>query len=331
MSSTPTPSDQLADRRPQKKRSVVDFALDYGIYIALVLLVIFFAIASPFFLTPNNLLNIGQAVARIGILAAGVTIALIARQLDLSVGAVVGLTSVVAALLLNLGLPIGIVMVIALATATIVGVLNGLLVVNFGINSIIATLASTTVATGIAYLLSAGQVIGVKDSDGLGLVNERPLGIPLPVIGLGILYIAAWVFLTRTRFGWHIYATGGNPSAALRAGIRVRVIDRSVLILSSLLAGVAGLLVVSRTTVGDPAYGANDVFLVLTAVLLGGIGLAGGAGHIQRTLAGVLVIGVLSNGLVLLDVQSYYQRIVQGAVLVLAVLLDAIRQKRKSR
>jgi ribose transport system permease protein len=331
MSLKTTGATVAMDRSPRKKKSFVDFILDYGIYIALVLLVIFFAIASPYFFTPNNLLNIGQAVARIGILAAGVTIALIARQLDLSVGAVVGLTSVVVALLMNQGIPFWLVVVLALLTAATVGVLNGILVVDFGINSIITTLASTTVATGLAYVLASGQTIGIDDDGALSFVNARPLGVPLPVIGMILLYVATWVFLTRTKFGWHIYATGGNPSAALRAGIRVSIINRTVLIISAVLAGVAGIVVAGRTTVGDPGYGSNDVFLVLTAVLLGGIGLAGGAGHIQRTFAGVLVIGVLANGLVLLDVQSYYQKIVQGAVLVLAVLLDAIRQKRRSR
>lgn len=321
----------LSRDRVPKRTSRINFLLDYGIYFALVGLVIYFAFASPFFLTLDNLLNIGQAVSRIGILAAGVTVALIARQLDLSVGAVVGLTSVAAALLLNAGFPLWLVALISLLVAGLIGVINGILVVNFGIHSIIATIATTTVATGFGYILSQGRTIGLGSAGELAIVNARPLGIPLPVIGLLVLYVLTWVLLSKTRFGWHVYASGGNPSAALRAGIRVSNVNRSVLILSSVLAGVAGLLVLGRTTAGDAGYGSADVFLVLTAVLLGGIGLAGGSGRIQRTLAGVLVIGVLNNGLVLLGVQSYYQQLVQGAVLVLAVLLDAIRQKRLSR
>lgn len=328
---TSAPPGTTPSRTTTPKADPIDRILDVGIYAALVGLVIVFSLTSPYFLTTSNFLNIGQAVAVSGILAAGITVALIAGQLDISFGAVVGLSAVVIARLTTEGWPMWVAILGALVAGLLVGVLNGVLIVTLNIVSIISTLAVGTAVTGLAYLLSSGQVVQVTGAEKLAWVNWRLAGLPIPVIILIVVYILGWILLAKTKVGSHIYAVGGNASAALRAGIPIRSIYFGVLILSSALAVLAGVLVAASTAAGDPSYGAADTFTVLGAVLLSGIGLAGGTGSVQRTLVGVLIIGVLANGLVLLNVQSYYAQLINGTVLVLAVVMDALRRKRKSR
>lgn len=325
------PGTPPASPPPRPKADPVDRILDVGIYIALAALVVVFSLASPYFLTVSNLLNIGQAVAQTGILAAGVTIALIAGQLDISFGSVIAITAVLIAVLAGAGLPIAVAVPAAVVTGLLVGVLNGVLIVHLNISSIISTLAVGTAVTGAAYLVAGGQVIPLPDPTVFSWVNARILGLPVPMLIAIAVYIAGWVLLSKTKLGAHIYAVGGNSSAALRAGIPVKRIYFTVLLISSALAVLAGVIVLGRTGAGDPSYGAADMFTVLGAVLLSGIGLGGGTGSVQRTLIGVLIIGVLANGLVLLGVQSYYQQLLNGAVLVLAVVMEAIRRKRRSR
>lgn len=311
---------------------MVDRVLDLGIYGALAALIVYFWSASPYFMTTNNLLNIGNAVAISGTMAAGMTVVLICGQLDLSIGAIQGfvvvtvvVSSVQHGLTMIEAIPLGI------AAGVMCGVLNATLVVFFGINSIIATLASGATIRGLAYVLTSGTTIPFENHWLLTLVTSRPLGIPMPVYVFGGVYVAGFVMLRFSRFGWHVYATGASASAASRAGISVRRIYYSVFFISALCASLAGVLTVGQTASGSATYGTGVELNVLTAVLLGGIGLSGGVGRIERTLVGVLIIGVLNNGLVLTGVQAYYQQIASGLVFLFAVTAEALRMKRLSR
>ena len=301
-------------------------------FVALAALLIFFSIASPYFLTQQNLLNIGLAVSISGIMAAAITVGLIAGQLDLSIGAVVGLSSVVTAIgIERFNLPAPLAVLLGLAAAAVVGVINGILVVDVGINAIIVTLAMALTLRGFASMFTGGQTIPLTDGVLQGFINSRPLGIPVPIYLVVIVFALLYVFLTHTRGGWHVYAVGGNPSASLRAGINVKLIYRGVFLLTAIAAAVGAMISTGRAGAGGPFFGNGAEFDVLTAVLLGGIGLGGGAGRIERTLAGVVLIGVLNNGLTLLSVDAYVQATVRGAVFVLAVVLGAIAAKRRSR
>lgn len=308
---------------------LVSAVLDQGPYVALAGLVIYLSFASPFFLTTRNLLNVGEAVSVIGIVAAGLTFALIAGQLDLSVGSVIGLTTVVIALFDERGMPIVVAVAVALVAALAVGIVNSFVVVTFGVNSIITTLAMLTVVFGVALILAEGQTMIISSS--LGPVFARPLGIPVPLLLLVAVYAVLGFVLYRTRLGWHVYAVGGNATAAARSGVRTQRIHWLVFLTSATLAWVGGIITAAQTSSASANFGTGRELDALTAVLIGGIALEGGRGRIGRTLAGVLLIGVLGNGLVLLDVESYYQRLIQGAMLLLAVLLDSIRAKRASR
>jgi len=315
-----------------RRRRFFDVALDYGLYGTLVALIIFFSIASPYFLTPRNLTNIALAVAVTGILAAGFTAALIAGQVDISIGATLGVTAVVVATLNEkLGVPWPLAALIAVLVGLIVGLVNSLLVVGFAINSLIATLAMSVVLRGAALILAGGQTTSMTDT-GLQLaVNSRPLGIPTPVILLLGVFAIGWVLLTRARVGFHVYAVGANPSAALRAGIPTRKIFVGVFITSGLLASIGGLISAGQAGGGGPTFGDGIEFQVLAAVLLAGFGLQGGTGRFERALVGVVLVGVLLNGLVLLGVDAYYQYLARGVVFVLAVVLAALATRKASR
>lgn len=310
----------------------IDLLLDYGIYVALVVLVVALSIASPYFLTINNLLNVGQAIAIVGIIAAAMTVAMIAGQLDLTVGSIVGLTAVISAhLIVNEGASIAVAATVSIVASLGVGVLTGILVVNVGINSIIATLALGLAVRGLAFVLASGQQITIADPAFSDLVFSRPLGIPVPVLVMAVIYTAAATLMYTTRVGWHLYAVGGNESAARRAGIHADRLKRLVFLITAGCAAIAGLILTARASSAVGNYGTGLEFNVLTAVLLGGIGLSGGAGRIERTLAGVILVGILTNGLTLINMPYFYQQIVYGLVFVAAVVLDAVRRRRQAR
>jgi ribose transport system permease protein len=337
MTVTPTlpPREAAAAGRPVDRpppRRVLDVVEGAGIYLALLALIFGLWLASPYFLSVQNVLNIGQAVAVIGIVAAGMTVALIGGQLDLSVGSVIGLTSVIVALLIrDAGVALGVAIAAAFGASLLIGSINALVVVKFGINSIITTLATLTVGLGLAMILAKGQTIAIGHQGFANFMFARPLGIPVPIIIMVVIYAAVALFLYRTRVGWHIYAVGGNATAAERAGVKLPRIYWLIFVQSAIFACVGGIITAGQTSGGSPNYGTGTELDVLTAVLIGGIGLSGGAGRIERTLVGVLIIGVLANGLILLNVESYYQEVIRGVALLLAVLLDARRAKRLRR
>lgn len=323
---------ELVISASQRREKYVIALFDAGVFLTLIGLCIFFTIASPYFLTRTNLANLGTSVAVDGIMAAGMTICLIAGQLDLSIGSVLGLSGVVVGeLWTSKGLGLWEVLLIVIAVAVVVGLFNTFLIVNLGINSIIVTLAMGIALQGVAEVVSGGNLLSLNNPALTNFVNARPGGVPVPVIALAIVYVGAYVLLTHTRVGWHLYAAGGNRTAAVRSGIRVGSLYRLAFVISATLAAIAGVIYAAQGSTAEAVYGQGDTFLVITAVLLGGIGLGGGAGKIQRTLVGVLIIGVLTNGMILMNVQSYYQELAQGVVFVAAVVLAALKEKRLAR
>jgi ribose transport system permease protein len=322
--------EPAGDRRG--RHTLLDRVLDMGIYVALFGLFVYFWQASPYFLSQRNLLNMGAAVAVTGVLAAGMTVALIAGQLDLTVGANVALTSVVVATgIQTLGWPTALAVVLGLLVGVAIGLANTVLVVGAGINSIIATIAMSIAIRGIALISTNGQTKPIDNFALTNFMNARALGVPTSVWILLATFLLAGVIMSFTRVGWHVYGVGGNASAALRAGIRTKRIYAGVFLATGVLAAVGGVITAGTSDSGGPNYANGAEFDVLTAVLLGGIGLAGGSGKVSRTLAGVLVIGILNNGLTLLSVNSYYQQLAQGGVFVLAVVLGAIAERRRAR
>ncbi len=318
---SPTTSTESAPRRVFRNQNWQESLGLLGIYAALF---IGLSLSSPYFLSLNNFLNILVAVATIGIIAIAMTMVIVSGGLDLSVGSVVALTGVLVAQLSH-RMPIGASVVCALVCGLVVGLINGVAITKIGINPLITTLGTLSIARGLAFVFSGGLTQTI-DSEPFGFLGRGFVaGIPVQVIVLGALaLLAAWV-MRSTIFGRSIYAVGGNAQASRLAGLPVQRLQMTVYVLSGLSAALGGVFLASQLGAGAPAAAAGIELSVIAAVILGGTSLSGGKGAIAGTLLGVLILGTLNNGLTLLNVSSYYQEIARGLVLLLAVALDQLR------
>jgi erythritol transport system permease protein len=313
--------------------------------IALALLCGVFAWLSPEFLTTGNLSILVKHVAINAILAIGMTFVILSGGIDLSVGSIAGLCGIVAGTLLGRGLELpsfGVVvflhtwMVIAAALAVGMGVgaLNGWLVARLGVAPFIATLGSLYVARGAALLISDGatfpNLAGAADLGNTGfpqLGTANILGLPIAVWLMAALAVAAAFVAGYTPFGRQVYAVGGNERAALLAGVQVRQVKLRVYVISGFCAALVGLIIAAQLGAAHPATGQTFELNAIAAVVLGGTSLMGGRGTIAGTLIGAFVIGVLADGLVLLGVSEFWQMVVKGLVIVLAVILDQFQRR----
>lgn len=308
--------------RPWWKNSA--FQDSIGLVGIFAILVIFLSIKSPYFLTTDNAVNILVNASVVGIIAIAMTMVIVSGGLDLSVGSVVALTGVAVAQLSH-SIPIGGAVAVALLIGLTVGVFNGVAVTKVGINPLITTLGTLSIARGLALVFSNGLSQSIDNEAFIYLGRGKPLGIPTQVLILAVLaLLAAWV-MRATVFGRSVYAVGGNPQASRLAGIPVSKLQMSVYIISGLAAALGGLVSAAMTGAGAPASAQGIELSVIAAVILGGTSLTGGKGTIWGTMLGVLILGTLNNGLTILNVSSYYQDIARGAVLLLAVALDQLR------
>jgi inositol transport system permease protein len=300
----------------------------FGIVIALVVVGAVLAAATPKFLTATNLVNVARQVSINGILAVGVTFVLLTGGVDLSLGSVVALAGVVAASFAHPDeYPIVFAVLMGIATGTACGATNGLVVTRGGVAPFIVTLGMMTAARGLALVVSGGKPVSNMSPDLTQLAGDI-LGLPIPVLILAAVSVASWLFLANTRLGRHIYAVGGNENAARAAGIDVRRVKLFAYTVCGALTGLAGVVLAARITTGQPNAGVAYELDAIAAVVIGGTSLSGGVGGIGGTLLGVLLMGVINNGLDLLNVSSYYQQIVKGVIIVGAVWLDR-RQRRQ--
>lgn len=300
-----------------------------SLLIALALLVVGIISQTDKFLLTANLLNIGVAVSLVGLVAVVQTVVIVSGGLDISVGSIAGLASVSAALALQGTGNTALGILAAIAAGVACGLGNGLIVTVLRVNPVIATLATLSAYRGIAFLFTNGSAVGVLDETFNWLGTGRPLGIPVPIIILAVVAIAVHVMLRYTVAGRNIYAIGGNPVAARLSGINLSRYRLAVYTLSGVGAAIAGIVLTARTHSGQPASGSQGLELeAVTAALLGGCALNGGKGTVFGTILAVLLLGTLTNGMILLGIQSFYQLVAKGALLVLAV---AIQQYRLAR
>jgi ribose transport system permease protein len=290
------------------------------------------AVLSPFFLSFSNFLNILLASSTIGVLAIAATFVIGSGGLDLSLGSVMGLAGVAGAYVaVNLGWPSALAVAACILAGGIAGYINGLLITRALVPAFIVTLGMLGLARGLALVISQGRAIYGLPSAMVYIGQGRPLGIPMPVIIFVVTAVIAHCVLAYTRFGRHTLALGDSEGAAREAGIRVERHRRIVYTLSGMLAGLGGLLFTARVNAGDPTAGINYELTAITAAIIGGTNLFGGRASILGTMIGALIMGVLQNGLTLLAVQSYYQQMAIGAVLILAVFIDQYQVRRESR
>jgi ribose transport system permease protein len=291
--------------------------------VVLLALVVLFSSLSDVFLTTENLTNIMRQVSMLGIASVGATLVILTGGIDLSVGSAVALVGVVSAIAMTqFGWGAVAASLLGIACAGGVGVVNGVAVSRFRIPPLIATLATLTAVRGLAYILSGGlPIFGFPHS--FSFLGRGMIGmVPVPVIVMIVAMALGWVVLNRTRYGRYLYAVGGNAEAARLAGIPVARNLLKTYIISGLFTGVAGVIMLSRLNSAQPNTGTGFEMDVITAVVLGGISIAGGEGRFLGVVFGVFVIGVLSNGMILLNVQDYYQLLIKGGVLMFAVGLD---------
>lgn len=313
------------------QRPPLSHRLSFRIESLVVLLVLCTAMAalSPFFLSVSNFLNILLATATIGVLAIGATFVICAAGIDLSLGSVLGLSGVVGAILsVKLGAPWPVALAGGLATGAAAGFVNGILVTRGGIPAFIVTLGMLGIARGLALILTNGQAVYGLDPVLVFLGQGRPWGVPMPALVFLLVALVTHWLLAYTRFGRYTLVIGDNEAAARAMGIRVERHKVALYTLSGLLAGTAGILFMARVNAGDPTAGLGYELTAITAAIIGGTNLFGGRGSILGTFIGALVMGVLQNGLNLLAVQSYYQQMAIGAVLIFAVWLDQSSRRR---
>ncbi len=315
-------------------------------FFALIAIIVVFSFLSPYYFSVSNFLIMSSHVAIYGILAIGMLLVILNGGIDLSVGSTLGLAGVVAGFLMQgvtlnaLGVvlypPIWVVVLLVCALGAFVGMINGILIARFKVPAFVATLGVMYVARGFALLMTNGLTynnlggkaeLGNTGFDWLGF--NRLAGIPIGVVVLVVLALIGSLVLNRSAFGRWLYSTGGNERAAELSGVPVKKVQVAVYMLSGICAAIAGLILSSQLTSAGPTAGTSYELTAIAAVVIGGAALTGGRGNIRGTLLGAFVIGFLSDGLVIIGISSYWQTVFTGAVIVLAVLLNAVQYRRR--
>ena len=315
-------------------------------FIVLILLLIFFSFAAENFLSLNTALLVGKHVALYGILAIGMTYVIITGGIDLSVGAIVGLGGMVAGLLIQEGLTIGnktiyfsipLVVLITILLGALIGVINGLVITRFNVAPFIATLGMMYVARGAANLISNGATFSdLKGYEGLGnqgwdFFGSRVFGIPVGLLILVVLAIVFSILLKKTSFGWHVFSIGGNEKAAKLSGVKVNKDKILVYMISGICSAVVGIIASSQLAASHPATGESWEMNAIAAAVLGGTSMAGGVGTIGGTIVGAFVIGVINDGMVMCGVSEFWQMVIKGLVIVVAVVIDQFKRKMQAK
>ncbi len=325
-------SDQaLPAARQSRLRLAAGQALSrYGIVIAFFVLCAVLSGLNEYFFTRHNIINVLRQASINGILAIGQTFVILTGGIDLSVGSLVAVCGILGALVVTGDTPHSpaLALLIGVGAGAGFGVVNGALVARLRVPAFVATLGMLSVARGLTFISNDGMPVPSLADSFLTLGQGFVAGVPVPVILFGLTVLVAWVVLRFTTYGRYVYAVGGNERSARTSGVGTRRVIFSVYVISGALAGLSGLLLAARTTSALPQAGLSYELDAIAAVVIGGTSLTGGVGSVIGTLFGALIIAVISNGLDLMGVSSYYQQVIKGAIIVLAVLLDTSRRAR---
>lgn len=296
--------------------------------IALIILMAVITIINSNFLTANNLLNLLLQVTSNALIAFGMTFVILTGGIDLSVGSILALSSALTAGLLGSGMPVRLAILISLILGCILGMVNGLLISYGKLAPFIVTLATMTIFRGATLVYTNGNPItkGLSDTFLFQFLGQGYIvGIPFPVIIMFIVFIVLYVLLHKTAFGKSVYAIGGNEKAAYISGVKLNKVKIIIYSISGIMASISGLIITSRLSSAQPTAGASYEMDAIAAVVLGGTSLSGGKGRILGTLIGALIIGVLNNGLNIIGVSAFWQQVVKGVVILIAVLIDRFK------
>lgn len=325
VTTTPAPAKQSRSRAGKR---LAKWFWQGGTVLALILLIAFFTAMRPdVFLSIGNIRNIFEQVAILTIIAAGQTVVMVVGDFDLSVGTNATLSGAVAAALMIAGVPVPLAIVAGLAVGVLVGVVNGLLVAVLKLSAFVATLATMTTVGGLAFIVTAGSTLYDMPSSFFTLGQGRLFGIPLPVIFAVIAAAIVWVLLRFTTPGRRLYAVGGNAEVARLSGVNVRRTRFLAFVVAGFAAAVGGIILVSRLGSASSGGANNYMMLAIAAVFLGMTVLKSGQANMGGTLVGVGIIGVMNNGLNIIGVDTYYQQVLTGLIIIGAVTLSALKAR----
>jgi inositol transport system permease protein len=327
----PASSESVVERR--KKIEMVGFFEKYGVLLFLVALIVIFTLYNPMFLSARNIKNILTEVSIYGIIGVGMTYVILTGGIDLAVGSLLAFAAISGAFLMQalggdffMGWLVA--MLAACAVGTMAGYLHGKVVTRFGVPAFIVTLGGLTVWRGATLIVNDGAPVSGFNEAFRWWGRGDVLGVPVPVLVFMIVALVGYIALRYTRYGRQVYAVGGNPEAARLSGLSVPSVVLSVYVITGFLAGLAGFLLSARLGSAEAVAGSGYELRVIASVVIGGTSLFGGLGGVGGTIIGALLIGVLINGLVIMNVSAYYQQVVIGIIIVLAVGFDTYAKSR---
>ncbi len=311
-----------------RSRKTQELVKQSSIILVFVFICVLFTFLNEYFLTWGNWLNLLRQSSINGILAIGVTFVILTKGIDLSVGSIMALAGMLAASFVTTGNEhfVGIAVAVALGTGALMGLANGVIIARINVPPFVTTLGMLSMARGLTLIYSDGRPTANLSAAFRWIGSGNILGLPLPVIIFFAVFIIGWVTLTKTTFGRYVYAVGGNEKAARTSGISTRTIIAATYVISGLLAGLGGLVLAARTTAALPQAGIGYELDAIAAVVIGGTSLSGGRGSLVGTLFGALIIGTINNGMDLMGVSSYYQQLLKGGIIIIAVIADQIRK-----
>ena len=312
-----------------KKGITTYFKENLAILVAFIILCVGLSIATPAFFTKDNILNVLRQVATNSNLAIGLTMAIIIGGIDLSVGAILAFSGLLCASFISDGMNLGLAVLLAFTLGALFGLLNGLIIAYTNMPPFVVTLATQNIARGIVNVYANGQPISARNPVFNFLGVGYFLGIPLPVIYSFVLLAVMILILGRSKFGRQLYAVGGNEEAARFSGINIKKVKIIVYTLCGALASFSGIILAARMYSGQPTAGDGFELDAIAASVLGGVSFSGGVGKLGGTIIGVLVLGVLTNGLNLLNINSFWQYIIKGIIILLAVYLYILKKRRE--
>lgn len=312
--------------KEKKKMNLAATWEKVGMPFVLLVLVVFMLIKAPNFGTVSNLFNVARSISISAILAAGMTFVIITTGIDLSVGSTIAVSGCIAVLAAQQGLNPLLAILLGMVIGALIGLINGFLIAYCNLAAFIVTLGTMTFMRGLAYTITGGLPIVDNGLNFRALGNGYLFHVPIPFIVMIIVYVVMWIVLDKTKYGSHVYAVGGNAEAARLAGINVKGVLLSVYVIAGLCAGLAGCIFAARVVSAQPTAGDGYEMDAIAAADLGGTSLMGGKGKIPGTLIGAIIFGVLTTGLVLMNVPFFTQQLVKGIVIIIAVLIDGLKE-----
>jgi L-arabinose transport system permease protein len=302
---------------------------NYSIILIFLIMFVLLSIFVPYFFTWRNMVGLALSVVTIGLIANTMMFALASGDFDLSVSSTVAFSGITAAVIINNTGNVGIGILVGVLAGGLVGLINGFSIAKLGLNALITTLATQMIFRGMAFIFSNGRAVGISQAGFFTLGNSMVFGIPTPIVIMVIFFVLFGILLNNTVFGKNTLAIGGNTKAAELAGINVDLTKIIIFTAQGFMAGFAGVILASRMTSGQPNAAQGLELDVISACVLGGVSLNGGIATMSGVVVGVLIMGMISNALNLLNVATFYQYVVRGSVLLIAIYLDILKQRSK--